>query len=116
MIGPPTCRQIVSGRPCGGETAVHSTDPVTLRVLSRQCLSCGHVVMDPPNGPSREQLWNERERTLPMDERWAAWLRRKGETERSIESDGTTNRALEDQVRNVSLSKLLGMTEPKDDD
>lgn len=72
MIGPPTCRQIVAGRVCGGETAIHSTDPdrpgvdrETGRILSRQCLSCGHVKMDEPNGKSREQLYNERERTPP---------------------------------------------------
>ena len=66
MTGPPLCRQIMpTGRPCGGETVCHSADPVTFRVLSRQCEACGHVKWDEPNGPSREQIWNERERTPP---------------------------------------------------
>ena len=61
MTGPPRCP-----RPnCNGETVIHSTDEVTGRILSRQCLSCGHVTMDEPNGKSREQLWHERERTPP---------------------------------------------------
>ena len=67
MTGPPTCRQPTpTGRPCGGETVCHSADPVTFRVLSRQCESCGYVVYDAEiRGKSREQEYNERERTPP---------------------------------------------------
>lgn len=84
MTGPPLCRQPTpTGRECRGETAIHSADPVTFRVLSRQCDNCGHVKWDEPNGPSREQIWNERERAAPRDDR---------------------------------LSRLLGMTEPSDDE
>lgn len=69
MVGPPRCRQ----PKCNGETAIHSADPdhpgvdpATGRVLSRQCLACGLVTMDAEiRGKSREQLYNERERTPP---------------------------------------------------